>query len=94
MTTEPTVSFPDGFKALKGCPGYYWVCGGRKLYSLKSGALKKLKLQYTSKYQKHALGYDFPEYYTISVKGKRKLIPVYRIEKLLLDNYKIEINHA
>lgn len=59
-------------------PGYFWNLSDRKLYSIKSGELKPIKPNST--YSIVRCGY--PPGYTVSYKGKRKVIPLYYLETL------------
>lgn len=71
------VRLPIGFVGLKYFPGYYWNIETEKLYSLKSGVLKPLKLYGPNQWAKQ----DLP-YYCISVNGFRKSISIKRLKNL------------
>lgn len=94
---KPVIKFPRGFAALKGCPGYFWNTEDQLLYSLKSGKLRPLKLNFVNRAMYNTIsrrghvfsGLDIGEpYYQISNSGNRKTIFVKGIEK------KIDWNHT
>lgn len=59
------VVFPPTFYALRKLPGYFWNSEDDRVYSIKSGSLKKLKLNKATPYSP-APG----RHYRLTVNGK------------------------
>jgi len=77
-----TVKFPDGFIAIKKAPGYFWHPYEKRLYSIKSGILTPLKVN-SGRYP--AWIRDMGRHYQLSVRGRRKYIPLSEIDKHLVE---------
>lgn len=78
-----SITFPKGFTALKKHPGYFWQSYERRLYSIKSGILTPLKLNYGT-YRVPGIG-AFGPHYQISNRGRRHYIFCDRIESYLAE---------
>lgn len=81
------VRLPYEFSALKGFPGYFWHREEERLYSLKSGVLKPLKL-----YQPNVFsGKLTSPYYQVSRFGIKKYLQANYIPKITEFNHVIPL---
>lgn len=78
--TPPIVRLPEGFFAISSFPGYFWHLPTQRLYSIKSGTLKGMKV-HSHIYRKHhgkMLKEAWP-HYALSMVGKRVYVGVDRL---------------
>ena len=67
------VQFPPEYIQLTRYPGYYWNTKEKRLFSIKSGILKQIKLEKAYKGYIRGYGYvDAEPGYRISVEGQRR----------------------
>lgn len=77
------VVLPSGFVQLDHLPGYYWHVEQKKLYSVKiSGVLTPLKLRKAFFGFVRGRRVEHPAGYTVSQKGRRRLVSLEYLEKL------------
>lgn len=77
------IKFPDGFIALKRYPGYFWNPNEKRLYSIKvNGILTPLTVN-QGRYPPWIR--ELGKHYQVSVKGRRRYIPLNEIERFLVD---------
>lgn len=76
-----SVRFPEGFVALK-YPGYFWNPEEKQLYSIKvNGILTRMK---ANPGIWPIWARDIGPHYQISDKGRRRYIPIWNIDKFLV----------
>lgn len=76
------ITFPLHLTATK-YPGYYWDIVLKKLYSIKvDGVLNELKKRKVTKFNTILVLKGYKYYYSVSVKGKRKVLTSEYLKKL------------
>lgn len=72
------VTLPEGFIGLNRYPGYFYNTLDNKLYSIKTGELKPLKLN--PPFRNHLI--SISHHYKVSIKGFKKCVTVEYLETL------------
>jgi hypothetical protein len=78
------ITLPNNFVAIR-YPGYFWHVVERKLYSIKSGTLRRLKLVGPNRWNKYHSGYQ------VSHNGAHQWLRYKYLENLTLKNSVIPI---
>jgi len=80
------VKLPPTFTATK-IPGYFWDVESLKLFSIKSGELKPMKMSHPSRFNHFR-----PPHYRVSHHGARRLLFQHALMKLKVEDSEIGVN--
>lgn len=79
------IKFPPEFTAIR-YPGYFWNTKDGRLYSIKiSGELRPLTLSKANFFNKFTSGYK------LSVKGKKRYMPLHALQNLTIRDSVIKV---
>ena len=85
------VTLPPNLRAIEKYPGYFWDIVDHKLYSIKGGQLKPMKL-ITWKGRQNINLWGMLPYYCISHKGRRRYLAADRLKaRTYSDPYELPV---